>query len=374
VASVSEIDSLHMARALELARRGEGLVEPNPMVGCVIADDDGVIGEGWHRRFGFAHAEVEALVAAGPRARGATAYVTLEPCCHFGKTPPCTQALIAAGIRRVVAALADPFPPISGRGFRELTAAGIEVEIGLMESEARRLNAPYLKRVVTGQPWVIAKWAMTLDGKLATRSGDSRWISGPESREIVHQLRGRVDAILIGRGTALADDPMLTARPPGPRTATRIVLDSRAALDSTSQLVRTARDTPLLIVSGPDATESNRARLTAAGCEVFVSDAPDHRARLGQLLDELGRRQMTNILVEGGSRLLGSLFDAREIDEVHVFIAPKLCGGQAAPTPVAGDGVDRMAEALMLEDPQVMRIGPDLYLSGRLARSANSSA
>jgi diaminohydroxyphosphoribosylaminopyrimidine deaminase / 5-amino-6-(5-phosphoribosylamino)uracil reductase len=207
VASVSEIDSLHMARALELARRGEGLVEPNPMVGCVIADYDEVIGEGWHRRFGFAHAEVEALAAVGPRARGATAYVTLEPCCHFGKTAPCTQALIAAGIRRVVAALADPFPQISGRGFRELTAAGIEVEIGLMESEARRLNAPYLKRVATGRPWVIAKWAMTLDGKLATRSGDSRWISGPESREIVHQLRGRVDAILIGRGTAVADDP-----------------------------------------------------------------------------------------------------------------------------------------------------------------------
>jgi diaminohydroxyphosphoribosylaminopyrimidine deaminase / 5-amino-6-(5-phosphoribosylamino)uracil reductase len=374
VTSVSEIDSLHMARALELARRGEGLVEPNPMVGCVIADNGGVIGEGWHRRFGFPHAEIEALTVAGPRARGATAYVTLEPCCHFGKTPPCTQALIAAGIHRVVAALADPFPQVSGQGFSELAAAGIEVEIGLMESEARRLHAPYLKRVTTGRPWIIAKWAMTLDGKLATRSGDSRWISGPESREIVHQLRGRVDAILIGRGTALADDPLLTARPPGPRTATRIVLDSRAALDSTSQLVRTARDTPLLIATGPEATDSDRARLAAAGCEVFVCDAPDHQARLGQLLDELGRRQMTNVLVEGGSRLLGSLFDARGIDEVHVFIAPKLCGGRAAPTPFAGDGVEHMAEALMLEDPQVKYVGPDLYLNGRLSRSANSSA
>ena len=370
MASVSEIDSLHMARALELARRGEGLVEPNPMVGCVITDDDEVIGEGWHRRFAFAHAEVEALAAAGPRARGATAYVTLEPCCHFGKTPPCTQALIAAGIRRVVAALADPFPQISGRGFSELTAAGIEVEIGLMESEARRLNAPYLKRVATGRPWVIAKWAMTLDGKLATRSGDSRWISGPESREIVHQLRGRVDAILIGRGTAVADDPLLTARPPGPRTATRIVLDSRAALDASSQLVRTARDTPLLIATGPEATESDRARLAAAGCEVFVCDAADHRGRLSQLLDELGRRQMTNVLVEGGSHLLGSLFDAREIDEVHVFIAPKLCGGQAAPTPIAGEGVDRMADSLALDDLQIQHVGADLYLSGRTHPSA----
>jgi diaminohydroxyphosphoribosylaminopyrimidine deaminase/5-amino-6-(5-phosphoribosylamino)uracil reductase len=221
---------------------------------------------------------------------------------------------------------------------------------------------------------VIAKWAMTLDGKLATRSGDSRWISGPESREIAHQLRGRVDAILIGRGTAVADDPLLTARPPGPRTATRIVLDSRAALDSNSQLVRTARDTPLLIATGPAAAESDRARLVAAGCEVLVCDAPDHRGRLTQLLDELGRRQMTNVLVEGGSRLLGSLFDAGEVDEVHIFISPKLCGGQAAPTPIAGDGIERMAEALMLEDPQVKHVGPDLYLSGRLARSANSSA
>jgi diaminohydroxyphosphoribosylaminopyrimidine deaminase/5-amino-6-(5-phosphoribosylamino)uracil reductase len=362
-----------MARALELARRGEGLVEPNPMVGCVIANDEGVIAEGWHRGFGLAHAEVETLGAAGTRAGGATAYVTLEPCCHFGKTPPCTQALVAAGIRRVVAALADPFPQVSGQGFSELSAAGIEVEVGLMEADARRLNAPYLKRVTTGRPWVIAKWAMTLDGKLATRTGDSRWISGPESREIVHRLRGRVDAILIGRGTAVADDPLLTARPPGPRTATRIVLDSRARLDLNSQLVRTARDTPLLVAAGPDAADADRSRLTAAGCEVFVSDAQDHRLRLGQFLDELGRRQMTNVLVEGGGDLLGSLFDAREIDEVHVFIAPKLCGGQAAPGPIGGDGIERMADALALADPQVQHVGADLYLSGRLERPASPS-
>jgi diaminohydroxyphosphoribosylaminopyrimidine deaminase / 5-amino-6-(5-phosphoribosylamino)uracil reductase len=259
--ATTELDALHMARALELARRGEGSVEPNPMVGCVIADDDEVIGEGWHRRFGFAHAEVEALSAAGSRARGATAYVTLEPCCHFGKTPPCTQALIAAGIRRVVAALADPFPQISGRGFSELTAAGIEVEIGLMESEARRLHAPYLKRVTTGRPWVIAKWAMTLDGKLSTRSGDSRWISGFESREIAHQLRGRVDAILIGRGTAVADDPLLTSRPPARARrresySTVAPLSTRPANSSARLAIRRCSSPPVPMRPSPIARAS----------------------------------------------------------------------------------------------------------------------
>jgi diaminohydroxyphosphoribosylaminopyrimidine deaminase/5-amino-6-(5-phosphoribosylamino)uracil reductase len=262
--------------------------------------------------------------------------------------------------------VADPFPQVGGRGFSELTVAGVEVEVGPMAAEARRLNAPYFKRVLTGRPWIIAKWAMTLDGKLATRSGDSRWISGPESRAIAHRLRGRVDAILIGRGTAQADDPLLTARPPGPRTATRIVLDSRARLDSSSQLVRTARESPLLVAASPEATDPDRARLAAAGAEVLICDAANRRDRLGQLLDELGRRQMTNVLVEGGGELLGELFDARMIDEVHVFIAPKLCGGKTAPSPIAGEGIQRMAEALSLADLEVQHAGADLYLSARV--------
>ena len=292
--------------------------------------------------------------------------MTLEPCNHFGKTPPCTQALLTAGIRRVVASLADPFPQVSGRGFAELAAGGVEVEVGIMEAEARRLCAPYLKRIATGRPWIIAKWAMTLDGKIATRSGDSRWISSPESRDVAHRLRGRMDGILIGHGTAQADDPLLTARPPGPRTATRIVLDSRAALDSASQLVRTARETSVLVVTGPEATESDRSRLAAAGCEVFVCRGENHQTRLGYLLDELGQRQMTNVLVEGGSRLLGGLFDARAIDEVHVFLAPKLCGGGSAASPIAGNGIERIAEALRVEDFELQRVGPDLYVSGRI--------
>ncbi len=211
----NEFDASHMARALELAARGEGWVEPNPMVGCVIMRDGEIVGEGYHQRFGGPHAEVKALQLAGPRAAGADVYVTLEPCCHHGKTPPCTQALIAAGVRRVVVAQSDPFAQVAGQGCAELAQAGIDVETGLLETEARQLNAPYLKLVASGRPWIIAKWAMTLDGKMATASGDSRWISCEASRAIVHRIRGRVDAIMVGRNTAATDDPLLTARPSG---------------------------------------------------------------------------------------------------------------------------------------------------------------
>ncbi|MFZ5831242.1 MAG: bifunctional diaminohydroxyphosphoribosylaminopyrimidine deaminase/5-amino-6-(5-phosphoribosylamino)uracil reductase RibD, partial [Planctomycetota bacterium] len=214
--SFRDLDPWHMRRALELAAEGEGYVEPNPMVGCVIAQGAETLGEGWHRRFGGPHAEIEALRIAGPRAAGATMFVTLEPCCHFGKTPPCTRAVVDAGIRRVVVAIGDPFPAVAGGGLAELRAAGIETTIGVLEAEAAELVAPYLKLLRTGLPWVIAKWAMTLDGKIATHTGVSRWISGPESRAVVHRLRGRVDAIVVGRQTAAIDDPQLTARPPGP--------------------------------------------------------------------------------------------------------------------------------------------------------------
>ncbi len=348
-----------------MAALGRGGAEPNPLVGCVIAQGAEIIGEGWHRRFGGPHAEIEALAIAAARAAGGTLYVTLEPCCHQGKTPPCTRAVIAAGIRRAVVALDDPFPAVAGRGLAELRAAGLQVESGLLEAEARALNAPYLKLLGAGRPWIMAKWAMTLDGKLATRTGDSRWISGEASRRVVHELRGRVDAILIGRGTAQVDDPLLTARPPGPRTAARVVLATRATLSSESQLVRTARDTPVLVAVGPRALPSDRARLEAAGCEVFVCHAGDASARLAELLDELGRRRMTNVLVEGGAKLFGSFFDQRQIDEVHVFIAPRMVGGVQAPVPVAGIGVERMAQAWHLESPQWRQLEGDMYLQGR---------
>lgn len=365
----SEFDASHMARALELAARGEGFVEPNPMVGCVIVQDGEIVGEGFHARFGGPHAEVEALQVAGARAAGADVYVTLEPCCHHGKTPPCTQALIKAGVSRVVVAQLDPFPQVAGQGIAELTRAGIEVEVGLLELEAKELNAPYRKLVEQGRPWIIAKWAMTLDGKLATRTGDSRWISCEESRAIVHRIRGRVDAIMVGSNTAATDDPLLTARPPGPRTAARIVLDSNCSLTSKSQLVQTANQAPVIVATTSAAADKDRQRLTKAGCEVLVCDEPTHEARLAQLLDELGRRRMTNVLVEGGSALLGSLLDLLEIDEVHAFIAPKIVGGHAATTPLAGEGLDLMANALALYEPVVERSGVDAYVHGRVKRT-----
>jgi diaminohydroxyphosphoribosylaminopyrimidine deaminase/5-amino-6-(5-phosphoribosylamino)uracil reductase len=338
------------------------------MVGCVIARGAEIVGEGWHRRFGLAHAEVEALKIAGSRAREATLYVTLEPCCHQGKTPPCTRAMLAAGVARVVAAMSDPFAQVAGGGLAELRAAGLEVQTGVLESDARKLNAPYLKLLAAGRPWIVAKWAMTLDGKLAARTGDSRWISCEASRQVAHQLRGRMDAVIVGRGTAAADDPLLTARPPGPRTAVRVVVDTRASLATESQLVRTARHVPVLVAVGKESAAADRRRIESAGCAVLLCAGATPQARLESLFDELGKRRMTNVMVEGGSRLLGSLFDARLIDEVHVFIAPKLAGGEAAPGPIAGRGVETIAAALVLEDIAVQQIGSDVYLHGRTVR------
>lgn len=364
----SEFDAWHMARAIELAARGEGLVEPNPMVGCTLVAAGETVGEGWHRRFGGPHAEIEALQSAGARARGATAFVTLEPCCHQGKTGPCTRALIAAGVSRVVVAQQDPFSQVAGEGIAELRSAGIAVDVGLLESEARHLNAPYLKLVETKRPWIIAKWAMTLDGKIATRSLDSRWVSSRASRDIVHRLRGRVDAIMVGRATAEADDPLLTARPPGARVAARIILDSNASLADASQLVQTAREIPVLVAASEHAAAKDRKRLTAAGCEVIECPGESHADRLAWLLDELGRRQMANILVEGGGQLFGSLLDLGQIDEVHVFIAPKLLGGAGAVGPIGGSGVERMAQAIKLSAPRIEQFGGDVYIHGRIAR------
>jgi diaminohydroxyphosphoribosylaminopyrimidine deaminase/5-amino-6-(5-phosphoribosylamino)uracil reductase len=363
------LDRMHMIRALELAQRGEGFVEPNPLVGCVLADDHGVVGEGWHQRFGGPHAEVMALDSAGPRAAGATLYVTLEPCRHFGKTPPCVAAIARARVRRVVAAMRDPFPEVSGRGLAELAELGIQTEVGVLESDARRLNAPYLKLLATGRPWIIAKWAMTLDGKIATATGESRWISGPEARAVVHALRGRVDGIMVGRNTAQIDDPLLTARPPGARIATRIVVDSQATLSPTSQLARTAREAPALVAAASDAPAANVARLRAAGCEVLQLTGDEPAARLAALLEELGRRRLTNVLVEGGGQLLGGLLDAGQLDEAHVFIATRIVGGAEARSPIAGRGVGPLADALRLDAPLSELCGNDLHVHGRVLRA-----
>jgi diaminohydroxyphosphoribosylaminopyrimidine deaminase/5-amino-6-(5-phosphoribosylamino)uracil reductase len=349
-------DAAWMRRALALAERGRGAVEPNPMVGAVIVRDGVVVGEGYHARYGHAHAEVNALAQAGELARGATLYVTLEPCCHFGKTPPCTDAILRAGIARVVAAMADPFPQVSGRGADLLRQAGVAVEVGLCAAQARALNAPYLKLLATGRPFVHAKWAMTLDGKIATRRGDSRWISGPESRQRVHELRGLMDAIMVGAGTVRTDDPLLTARPPGPRTPSRIVLTTTADLPPDCQLLRTAKAVPVLIAHTQELAPDCRARYESAGCELLRISG------LAGLLDELGRRRMTNVLVEGGASVLAALLAEGLADLLHVFIAPKLIGGQAALSPVGELGVETMAQTPGLRIDTLERSGADVYI------------
>jgi diaminohydroxyphosphoribosylaminopyrimidine deaminase/5-amino-6-(5-phosphoribosylamino)uracil reductase len=359
-------DQAAMRRALDLAGRGRGFVEPNPLVGAVVAAGEVIVGDGWHERFGGPHAEVVALAAAGPRARGATLYVTLEPCCHHGKTPPCTDAILAAGIARVVVAAGDPFPAVAGRGIAALRAAGLVVETGLLAAEAERITAAFRTLVMRGRPWVIAKWAMSLDGRLAAGPGQDRWISSAESRGLVHELRSRVDAIAVGIGTAIADDPLLTVRPApapapaaavGPRRPLRIVLDAQATLPLESNLVRTARDVPVLVAVGPEAPTTRTTALEAAGCEVWRGVAVDRRSRTAALLAELGRRRLTTLLVEGGSTVLAGMFAADQVDEAWVFVAPRILGGSKV-------AVEPLSEPPRLQIEDVSFPGGDVLVRG----------
>jgi diaminohydroxyphosphoribosylaminopyrimidine deaminase/5-amino-6-(5-phosphoribosylamino)uracil reductase len=357
-----------MARALALAERGRGRVEPNPVVGAVIVRDGEIVGEGWHARFGGPHAEVEALAAAGPRARGATLYCTLEPCAHQGKTPPCVDAIVRAGVRRVVAAIRDPHALAAG-GAEKLRAAGIEVAFGPGALEARRQNAPFLKRVRRGLPFVTLKWAMTLDGKIASVGGDARWISSEAARAEVHAMRDRADAVLVGIGTALADDPELTTRLPqaGGRDALRVVVDARARLPLDSKLVRSARTGAKVIVAVTAAAPPDRvAALRAAGAEVLVCGDGSAGVDLAALLRGLASREdrpVTNLIGEGGGRVNAALLEAGLVDRVVVFIAPKILGGATAPTPVEGAGRSRVEDAIRFAGRlEVRSAGPDAML------------
>jgi len=357
-----------MRAALRLAARGEGYVEPNPMVGCLVVRGGRVLAGGYHRRFGGPHAEVEALSRCGSAARGATIYVTLEPCCIFGKTPPCTDALITARVGEVVAAVNDPNPRIAGRGLRTLSAAGIRVRTGVCAKDARRLIAPFHKLTTTGRPWVILKWAQSLDGCIATRSGDSRWITDAAARRHAHSVRGRVDAILVGIGTVLTDDPSLTCRAVRPRRiATRVVLDSHLRLPLRSRLVRTAPRVPTIIFCGPDAGRLRRRALEAAGCEVLPISAGRAGLSLKAALQALGHRGLTNVLVEGGGTIASSFWDQQLVDECHVYVAPLLIGGQGAPRPLAGIGPASLKNAVRLPaDATQRRLGSGWLIQARL--------
>lgn len=378
---MSEADFYFMRRALKLARRGRGTVEPNPLVGAVIVRDGRIVGEGWHERFGGPHAEIEALRAAGDAARGGTLYVTLEPCCHHGKTPPCTDALLEAGIRRVVAATVDANPRVAGQGIRQLEQAGVEVRVGPLGHDALVLNEPFLKRMVTGLPFVMAKWAATLDGAIATGTGHSQWISNERSRRVVHRLRARVDAIVAGIGTALADDPQLTARGVRiRRVARRVVIDPQLQLPVESTLVRTAGQTPLTVAASAEAMDHEQEqarRLRAAGVELIALPVLEHQGPrcldVAELLRHLAEQHdATNVLIEGGAGTHGAFFEQNLVDELWAFIAPKLLGDGSHLPPLrrASDAepAQRIDDALPLELRHVRRLGDDLLLRYRPGR------
>jgi diaminohydroxyphosphoribosylaminopyrimidine deaminase / 5-amino-6-(5-phosphoribosylamino)uracil reductase len=371
---VTDTDRLHLARAIELAGRGVGAVKPNPVVGAVIARDGEVLGEGWHERFGAAHAEVNAIEACGlADLAGATLYVSLEPCCHEGKTPPCTEAIVQAGLGRVVVGSDDPTEKAAGRGLGILRDEGVEVVLadGELATRARLLNQAFRKHARTGRPWVLFKSAMTLDGKVATRAGDSQWISGEASRALAHQWRASVDAVVVGIGTALADDPQLTARPEGtpadsaeqPR---RVVFDSLARLPSDSRLLAATAEIPLTVIVSRAAARADTDALEAAGAQVLLATGENEPARVRSALDQLGQLGVASALLEGGPHLAGAFLDAGEIDEIRLFLAPLLLGGRTARDPLEGEGVERISEALRALSFDCERIGDDLLVCARL--------
>jgi diaminohydroxyphosphoribosylaminopyrimidine deaminase/5-amino-6-(5-phosphoribosylamino)uracil reductase len=365
----TDTDLAHLARAVVLAEGGRGNVSPNPMVGAVVAREERVLGEGFHAAYGQAHAERAALGACTEDPRGATLYVSQEPCCHHGQTPPCTDAIVAAGIRRVVVASDDPTEKASGRGLGILRDEGIEVVVadGEPSVRARLLNQAFRKHARTGRPHVVFKSAMSLDGKVATRTGDSKWISGEESRRRSHHWRAERDAVVVGIGTALADDPQLSARIPGVhRQPRRIVFDSEGRLPLDSQLVRTVPELALTVVVGRAASRLHTDALEAAGAEVIVATGENEPARVRSALDQLGSADVTSILLEGGPRLAGAFLDAGEVDEMRLFLAPVVLGGSNARDPLEGEGVERIAEATRALALDVERIADDVLIVARL--------
>lgn len=358
-------DEEYMRRALALASNGRGRTSPNPMVGCVVVKAGVILSEGYHARAGEAHAEIQALdgLAAGA-CEGATVYVTLEPCCHTGKTGPCVERLITERPARVVAAMQDPNPLVRGEGFRRLREAGIAVDVGVLEAEARRLNEVFLKYVTTNLPFVIAKCAMTLDGKIATRTGDSRWVTGESARRHVHEMRNEVDAILVGSRTVMMDDPSLTTRLPGldARDPVRVILDDGQYLDEDRKVFHVESRAPTWVVTG----EPREYRL--ADDVLLVPEGPGG-ADMHALMALLGQRKIASVLIEGGGTTLASAFAAGIVDKVSFFVAPKIVGGHEAVTPVEGCGVDLMDDAVMLEEMTARAIGEDLLIEAYVKRS-----
>lgn len=360
-----------MQHALQRARRGTGFVEPNPLVGAVIVDERrNLIAEGWHQRFGGAHAEVEAISAAGGQTQGHDLFVTLEPCSHHGKTPPCVDAVIAAGFRRVVIGCVDPAEHTSGQGIARLQEADVTTEVGICRPQAEALIAPFTKLMREQRPWVHAKWAMTLDGLIATRTGHSQWISNSDARAEVHRWRGCMDAIITGAGTVRADNPQLTARPAGARIPLRVVLDRTGeSVTVDGRLMSTLNEARLLLcVAEKHANTPHMQTLKDRGAEIFVVTESGDSLQVLQVLQELGRRQLTNVLLEAGPGLLGTFFDKGLVDEVHTFIAPKIVGGSRGVSPVGGAGLAKVPAQPSLQGVTIRQFGDNVLMEGRVSR------
>jgi diaminohydroxyphosphoribosylaminopyrimidine deaminase / 5-amino-6-(5-phosphoribosylamino)uracil reductase len=362
---VTEIDRKHMARALELAALGGFHVIPNPLVGCVIARGEEILAEAYHAQYGEAHAERAALanLAADLSLDGASLYVNLEPCAHHGQTPPCVDAVLSSGIKRVLIGQRDPNPKVDGRSLDLLQANGIKVITGVLEQEARRLNAPFNKFMIVNRPFVFAKWAMSLDGKIAAHTGDSKWITGEIARRRVHEIRGTCDAVVVGIGTALKDNPRLTRRDVEGRDPARVVVDSTARLPEELGLVATAKDHQTFLVTTHLADEKKIKRLRSLGVNIIKVGVEGKRVDVGDMLDQFGRRGWQRILVEGGGALLGSFFAHDLVDRVHCFVAPKIIGGEKAPSPAGGAGVSAISDALTCSPMTMEMLGQDVLLT-----------
>jgi diaminohydroxyphosphoribosylaminopyrimidine deaminase/5-amino-6-(5-phosphoribosylamino)uracil reductase len=359
-----------MQMALDLAKKGEGFTSPNPMVGAVIVKDGAVIGKGYHRAAGEPHAEVDAIDTAGSLARGATLYVTLEPCNHTGRTPPCTEKIIGAGIRHVVAAMKDPNPDVKGGGLEYLKNRGIKTTVGICEDHAKRLNEFFIKYTRTKRPFTILKCASTLDGRIATKSGDSKWVTGEAAREFVHRLRHAVDAIMVGVNTVEKDNPSLTTRLASrPKyfkslDPTRIILDTHLRISETAKLLRLHSDSDTILVTGPSVSNDKKARIEKTGARIIESPLKDGRIDLDRLMDRLGSLGITSLLIEGGSRVVASALSEGIVEKIMFFFAPKILGGDDGIPICKGPGADAMDRCIPVKDIHVRRFGNDIMIQG----------
>ncbi len=358
----------YMRMALELAAKGAGYVSPNPLVGAVVVKGDQVVGRGYHQALGGPHAEVNAIDDAGEDARGGTIYVTLEPCNHHGRTPPCTQKILNAGIRQVVVAMADPNPHVTGGGNDFLASQGVEVACGVCEADAVAQNESFVKYVRTGSPFVVLKMAATLDGRIATRTGDARWVTGPQARGFVHLLRHSMDAIMVGIGTVMADDPELTTRLEhgGSVDPVRVILDTRLTISSEARLLNLSSTAETIIACGPEAPEERKVRLKEKGAHLLEVPLEEGRIDLNALMTALGARGITSLLVEGGAQIAGAALKAGVVDKVHFFYAPKIMGGGDGIPMCNGKGPEKMSECLALSQTAVSQVGEDILVTGYL--------